>query len=162
MKTIILSAGHTLIIDDIDSDLCGYLWTTHQDYRGNIYAVRKYNGNIIFLHRIIYDRVSPNENPEQVDHKDRNSLNCVRSNLRAATVSQNNANHEIRKDSLTGYKGVTYHNQNKNYVAYIRYNKQRMHLGCFKTPEEAALAYNRSAKRLFGEFACINENVELK
>jgi len=157
MKSIILSTGHSITIDDIDSDLCEFLWTTHQDYRGNCYAVRKLNNAIIFLHRIIHERISPNENPDQVDHKDRNTLNCARANLRAATVSQNNANHEIRKDSQTGYKGVTFHNRNKNYVAYIRYNKQRIHLGSFKTPEEAALAYNQSAKRLFGEFACLNE-----
>ena len=35
-------------------------------------------------------------------------------------------------------------------------NNTRKGLGLFKTPEEAALAYNEAAQKMFGEFASLN------
>ena len=77
-------------------------------------------------------------------------------NLRLCTASYNLAN---RKSSKFGrkyvYKGV---NKTKTgWAATIRKNYKSLHLGTFKTIEEAALAYNQKATELFGEFAYLNE-----
>jgi len=92
----------------------------------------------------------------EVDHEDRNYLNNQRSNLRLATKSQNQANSNLRIDSTSGYKGVTWHVRIMRWQAKIQVRKTRIFLGYFKTPEEAARAYDKAAKRYFGEFANLN------
>jgi hypothetical protein len=41
-------------------------------------------------------------------------------------------------------------------MAHIQFNGKQKRIGWFKTPEEAALAYDSTAKELFGEFAKLN------
>jgi len=43
----------------------------------------------------------------------------------------------------------------QNLEKYMVYGK-RIHLGYFATAKEAAYAYNKAAKKLFGEFASLN------
>ena len=45
----------------------------------------------------------------------------------------------------------------KSYRASIVKNRKKYNLGSYPTPELAALAYNKKAKELFGEFALLNE-----
>lgn len=89
-----------------------------------------------------------------VDHKDRNKLNNKKSNLRAASVAQNNANADIHKDSTTGFKGVTFVKRSGKYMA--RLGSRKSFLGNFECAEDAARAYDKAAKAKFGEFAHLN------
>ena len=50
----------------------------------------------------------------------------------------------IRKDSTTGYKGVSFHRSKKQFVARARDGGKDVSLGSFDTAEEAATAYARS------------------
>jgi hypothetical protein len=91
-----------------------------------------------------------------IDHRNGNGLDNQKSNLREATDQQNGAN-SIKKVTATSiYKGVCKHTVNNNWIAGIKFNYKRLHLGSFKTEVEAALAYNRKATELFGEFAQLN------
>jgi hypothetical protein len=40
------------------------------------------------------------------------------------------------------------------------YEKKKIYLGLFKNAEDAAKAYDKKATELFGEFACLNFDVE--
>ena len=102
-----------------------------------------------------------------VDHINHNTLDNRRCNLRVCTKSENarnNAGQRTRKTS--NYKGVTYHDCKKYKVnatglkpwrAYTRMAGKRIWFGYYATEEDAALAYNENAKRLFGEFAYLND-----
>lgn len=43
-----------------------------------------------------------------IDHKDRNKLNCRRDNLRYVTHTENNRNAGLRKNNISGIKGVCF------------------------------------------------------
>ena len=104
------------------------------------------------LHRFILNAKSG----ELVDHKDRDGLNNQRSNLRIANRTQNQANRKINCNNKSGYKGVYFCTYNFRYRAQIRYNGKNIRLGRYRTAEEAALAYDKAAKKYFGEFARLN------
>jgi len=101
-------------------------------------------------------------NPEDnfvIDHIDKDGLNNQKSNLRKATVSQNNSNRRSQVGSKSKYLGVSFYKKTSKWVAFISYggrNKNK-HLGYHKTEKEAALAYNNAALKYHGEFANINK-----
>lgn len=103
---------------------------------------------ITTLHRVIMDA-----RPEQqVDHADWDGLNNRRKNLRFATSSQNIANYP--RPLPRYYRGVAEHGP--RFRARIQVLRQRITIGSFATAIEAARAYDQTAKRIFGEFACLN------
>lgn len=117
------------------------------------YPALQLNGSSVYLHRLLMS--CPNH--LYVDHIDRNILNAQKVNLRICTQSQNMMNSAMRSDNTSGYKGVAYFPRDKNYRAYINKNGKQFHIGYFDLPETAALAYNRWAKILHGEYANLNK-----
>ncbi len=92
-----------------------------------------------------------------VDHIDRDGLNDKWDNLREATFSQNRINSNIWKNNTSGMKGVSYHKVTGKWQAKITKDYKQIHLGLFKTPEEAQNARNVKASELFGAFAQSSE-----
>lgn len=90
-----------------------------------------------------------------VDHRDGNRWDCRRSNLRVAGTGPNAENKAQRCDSLQPYKGVQ-RKRGKRWLARITAGGERHHLGTFDTAEAAARAYDEAARRLHGDFACVN------
>jgi hypothetical protein len=137
-------------IDDQDEELVSkYTWTP---LVGNVttYAYTKINGKTVLMHRLITGA----PNGTEVDHRDRDGLNNVRSNIRVATVSQHRGYSRKRNDGITSkYKGVCLDNRTGHYKAAI----QEIHIGTFHTEREAAIAYNERAIAAFGEFAELND-----
>jgi hypothetical protein len=71
-------------------------------------------------------------------------------NIKQCTISQRIKN----KSDI--YKGVKKTNNNR-YIATISKSSKKIHLGSFDTPEEAAEAYNKKSRELFGKFAYQND-----
>ena len=106
------------------------------------------------MHREILGlRVGDSRKGDHVETK--LTLLNVRSNLRIATHAQNCANAKLRRDSSTGFKGVSFNKNERLYVANIQVNCRPIFLGYWKTPELAYEAYVAAAKLHFGEFARI-------
>lgn len=93
----------------------------------------------------------------EVDHRDRDRLNNQRSNLRLATRSQNATNKSIQSNNTSGYRGVYWLKRDKKWLARVGINGKFINAGLFKDKRQAALAYNKKAIELFGEFAVPNE-----
>jgi hypothetical protein len=90
------------------------------------------------------------------DHKNMDGLDNRRDNLRNATPGQNAANNGPFRHNTSGYRGVTYDRFRNKWRAEIRIDGRDKHLGRFGTKEEAAMAYDRRAKLVWGEFAKLN------
>lgn len=108
-----------------------------------------------FAHRIVWFLCHKEWPIAQIDHingvKDDNRI----ANLRQATHSQNQFNKHSQGGSSI-YKGVSFREERGIWRAVVQLNKKSKYLGAFKTQEEAALAYDKAAKALFGEFAKLN------
>lgn len=87
-----------------------------------------------------------------MDHIDRNPMNNVLTNLRLATPSQNCANQKDRVSKRGLPRGVNEPFKGKGFVARIGVGRKRIHIGIFKTAEEAHQAYLDKALELNGEF----------
>lgn len=93
-----------------------------------------------------------------IDHKNRNPLDNRLSNLRLASITENNRNLSKRRKSTSKYKGVYWSPEKQRWRATIRINGKKVYLGDFKFEDElkAAKAYNVAAKKHFGKFSCLN------
>lgn len=152
-----LYVGHGLYTEvDLEDvlEVCRYSWSLTKGYARTYLGGGRCNSKYIYLHQFIGERMGL---IGQVDHKDRNSFNNSRFNLRIASLSQNGANQDIRSNNTSGYKGVSYVRKGNKWNARIKINYESISLGSFNTPEEAALAYNQAAIQYFGEFAVLNK-----
>ena len=128
----------------------GYLH--HTGYRYVNIKNRRYS-----THRIIWlmsYRSLPTYPSFEIDHINGDKSDNRLCNLRCATKSQNMANTSLLKSNTSGYRGVNM-NHGK-WVAAIKINKKKVHLGVFLEKEDAAKAYNKAALEFFGEYAYQN------
>lgn len=113
----------------------------------------KGRGSGLLIHRIIYF-LETGEQPEQIDHIDRNRTNNHISNLRAATHQQNIFNSSPVNGAASQYKGV--YRKGKKWGASIARGEAKYRIGCFDSEEDAAIAYDIRAEELFGEYCFLN------
>ncbi|MGC4375768.1 AP2 domain-containing protein [Fictibacillus sp. Mic-4] len=150
-REIPLTKGKVAIVDEEDYEkLSRYKWFTH----GEGYAARaiwKPKRGIILLHRQIIGAKAG----EIVDHINGDRLDNRKKNLRISDYKGNARNTVQRKKN--GYKGVYRTRNNQRWRACISTGGKQIHIGTFDCEIEAALAYNKKALELFGEFARINE-----
>ncbi len=129
----------------------GKMYCICKKYIGFINGISKYEE--IYLHRMI---MKTNKG-QYVDHKDGNTLNNCKTNLRICNNQQNCSNQKIRSNNTSGYKGVYFSKKNKKFMAQININGKAKNLGSFISAKEAAIAYNKKAMEIHGEFAYLNK-----
>ncbi len=87
-----------------------------------------------------------------LDHKNGNSLDDARTNIRAATVVQNAQNHKTRRKKSNLPMGVRLTAAGR-FQARIGFNKQQIHLGAYDSEIQAARVYQKNRMELFRDFA---------
>jgi hypothetical protein len=90
--------------------------------------------------------------PEFVDHIDGNKKNNHIDNLRAASASQNQANHSLKKTNISGVKGVSWSKKFNKWYACIRYKSKNKNLGYFHNLNDAKEFIELAREMLHGEF----------
>jgi len=155
-RRIYLSEGKWTIVDAVDYYwLNSFKWIVYGN-RNNLYAVRNSivapnETRPVYMHRVIM-------NPPPgllVDHRNTDSLDNRRQNLRFATPSQNMQNRRKKKNTTSQYRGVWLLSNGK-YESQITHQGKKIWLGWFNSEIDAARAYDEAAKKYHGEFARLN------
>lgn len=154
MREIELTQGKVALIDDADYDLIKDIeWSAHRE-KHRWYAIGRYLGKAIKMHRMIMGVTDPNI---KVDHHNGDGLYNMRSNLRVSTNSQNTSNGRPRMGFTSKYKGVHWDRFNNKWRVQVESKEHGVkRLGRFKNEVHAALEYNAEAVKIHGEFARLN------
>lgn len=155
MKLIQLTRKQNAMVDDhVFQYLSGFSWIAQwNSHTESFYAVGRdpvRKDKKIKMHRHIMGITDPKI---KVDHKNHNTLDNQKSNLRIATNSQNCANRSgPNSNSTSGFRGVCFHKSSGKWTAQIQVNGKRTRLGLFSSPETAAAAFSDARKKYYGEF----------
>ncbi len=123
------------------------------NFSGKRYAMCINNRKTVYMHRLI------NATPKGMvtDHINGDSLDNRRRNLRTCTQSENTCNRSKNSNNKSGYKGVSWYEITKKWVAQISYKNIDYNLGYYFDKDDAARAYNKAAIKFHGKFARLNE-----
>lgn len=130
-----------------------YSWLICKSQKGYYFVRGSNHGRVVMLSRLIMNCY---DERLQVDHINHDSLDNRKSNLRIVTVSQNNMNKDVRTDNTSGYTGVVLLRTTGKYVANIKVNQKRIHLGTFSCIEDAIAARLNAEKKYFKEYSFKN------
>lgn len=116
------------------------------------------DGKQVSLSRLAVKIMTGKWPSDQVDHIDGNPHNNCWINLRECSRNQNMKNRKVYDNNITGFKGVYFqkYKQRISYLSSIQVDNKRIFLGTFKTPEEAARAYDAAAIIHHKEFSNLN------
>jgi len=146
---------HWTIVDLEDFNyLSSFSWAKKSCHKGKyIYAKLDPQSGNTPLHRFILSALPG----EFVDHKNGNTLDNRRANLRICNPKENAQNRKVRSDSKTGVKGVTLHKD--GFRVRIQVGKQRKCFGPYNTLEKAKQKYIEKSLEFFKEFSFFNRKV---
>ena len=84
---------------------------------------------------------------QQIDHKDGDSLNNKKNNLRIANQAENCKNLSKYSSNTSGQTGVSFHKRINKWQSRIKVNKKDIHLGYFDNIDEAIIARKEAEKK---------------
>jgi hypothetical protein len=159
MPKLVLITGEVFLYSSVDRELVNkHSWSRQLRPDGAVVAktsvrdVSSGRQRTVYLHRLIMGVTDPRV---LVDHRDRNTLDCRRRNLRKSNHQTNAQNSKSRKGS-SKYKGVWWYPAYAKWVSQIRISGKRKHLGYFDNEVLAAKAYDTAARQYHGAFARLN------
>ncbi len=162
-----LSNGLIALVSPEDADLTRIVWSAlnapirdpegkeppiprcyarYTEYLGKKRTGRRKERSV-YMHRVVAMRMTERtlRTSDIVDHINGNRLDNRRQNLRVGTVQQNNQNQSPR--GAIPYRGVTV--RGRKFRATITHpgSHRCFYIGCYDTPELAALAYDAFARK---------------
>lgn len=141
MKEVQLTGKYNHLATVVDDDVYDSIGTRpfYGFKAGKLVYARVYfyeTQEVVLLHRWILGA----QKGQVVDHKNRDSLDNRRENIRIATVSEN-AQNRCAIGKTAKYKGV-FHMRSGKWIAMACLNGNRQRLGNYDTEDQAAYAYN--------------------
>lgn len=136
-------------LEDYDK-IKNYCWGEYINKQNNHHTIEAYIPEL--EKRVTMAQLITNKN--DIDHKNLNTLDNRRDNLRDATRSQQGANRPKQSNNTSGYIGVRWYKRYNKWRAEIKVNKKSIHIGYFDNKEDAIKARLQTELKYFGpEFA---------
>lgn len=162
-----LTQGVTALVDeDIAHTLAQYLWYARVDLGRKTaawYAVRSGgkspHQHPIWMHREIMDGAFVDHVIHFPSHM--KLIDNRRTNLRPCTQSQNTCNSRRSASHKNQYKGIHWSPHHRKWRSYVGKDRRKIFVGIFADPHDAAVAYDKKAVELHGEFAVTNKSLGL-
>jgi hypothetical protein len=151
MHKVRLAGCFSCFVSVEDVDWAGdHKWHVQNGYAHNLKLGR--------MHRQILARMTGQPVPKgmHTDHIDRDRLNNQRDNLRICTPAENLMNRPVQQNNTGRFKGVSRERRSGGWLARIGYQNRSIYIGHYSSEMEAAMAYDREALKLYGEFASLN------
>jgi hypothetical protein len=150
VRCIGLGGGLFAIVDASDFQwLSRYRWRATGGEAG--YPCCRIGGKKVYMHRLIVNA----PDGRVVDHANGNRWDNRRDNLRICTQGENLRNRR-KWGGSSRFKGVFWDPVRRKWRVLIRCNGKTVHMGRYADEVQAAMAYDRAARRLFGVYARLN------
>lgn len=134
-------AGYTSVDYEDVGRLGDVTWRLWKGPGGRHYAARRVRSEgkrvVIWMHREILGLPRVRDGRE-VDHMNNDGLDNRRSNLRCVTHAQNMQNKASNQIATSRFRGVYWSKHTNRWIAQVRLNGQRTHLGSFVSELKAA------------------------
>ena len=152
MQTIEIKKGYTVQVDDEDFHRIRiFPWKIFMLGKGSFYCgfslkIEKKKYKKVWLQHMI---VGKPPQGQRIYFKDKNPLNCTKANIQFLSyIEHGNITHKKNEDK---YLGVIL-----EYIARIRVNNKLKVIGVYNSAQEAAIAYDLEAKKIYGDKAVLN------
>jgi len=160
MKEIVLTQGKTTMVDDEDyDDLIKYHWYAKKN-KNHFYAERTFKKDgkwlCIQMHKQLLGELTTEGTLR--DHKNRNSLDNRRENLRIVSNSVNTHNGILMRNNNSGYRGVSWHKKKNKWSAYIKVAGKQYYGGEYEDIMDAVQARDELARIHYGDNAVLNKS----
>lgn len=160
MPLIPLSNGLVTVVDDEDFEwLSAFKWSAVLGRNGCYYAnrgvvlLREDGTRRKFSRQMQRDILDPEmllPRSVKADHRDGDTLNNRRSNLRLASDALSNANRKLFRNNTTGHRNVCWDKEKGRYRVRVGHNGTKLWGGYFAAFEDACRAADELAVRLRG------------
>ena len=147
-----LTNGFVATIDDEDAELvAGYSWSAKRS-KSNWYAVGYRGEERVLLHRLILGV----DEESMVDHRDRDTMNNRRANLRRSTNRQNARNRGPGRQNRSGFKNISLSvvKGYRYWLVTVKGDAPKPFTKRFKHIGDAVACAKAKRLELHGEFAC--------
>lgn len=108
----------------------------------------RWNGEFYQAHRIAW-KLHYGSDPEYIDHINGDAGDNRIANLRSVTLSENQRNRGVQKNSASGLLGVAWSKRDKRWRVSLRIDGRRKQIGSFRSKEQAYQAW-LEAKEAYG------------
>ena len=159
MKEIPLTQGKVALVEDRDYGyLMSWKWMASRQKNGDFYAKRRKAGKrcdkhvSIYMHRVIVNTAEG----MTTDHRNSNTLDNRRSNLRLCNKSENAHNCGVRSDNSSGHRGICWHKKARKWQVRLKSHGVDKYLGLYKDLDKAIIARKTAEEKYVGEFAFNN------